>query len=192
MVNTINTHNFYDSRAVDQNLNRSTANNNDRGSTATKAKVDTVNINQSQETPVTYSSSISPEQMAEMSFDSLRQLVTNLLKEQGIDYKIAAGGSEVDISQISQEEAQELISEDGYFSVEQTSDRIVDFAVGLAGGDISKLDAIKKGVEQGFNEALEAFGGSLPEISYETLDAVMEKLDAWAAESHGEVGQTIR
>jgi len=28
--------------------------------------------------------------------------------------------------------------------------------------------------------ALESFGGSLPEISYQTHDAVMEKLDEWA------------
>jgi hypothetical protein len=35
-------------------------------------------------------------------------------------------------------------------------------------------------VDKGFNEALEAFGGTLPEISYKTYDAVMEKLDAWA------------
>ena len=77
-------------------------------------------------------------------------------------------------------DAQAMIAEDGYFGVEQTSDRIVDFAIGIAGGDPSRLDAILAGVEQGFNEALEAFGGWLPDISYQTYDAVLAKLDAWA------------
>ena len=31
--------------------------------------------------------------------------------------------------------------------------------------------------------ALDGFGGTLPEISYNTYDAVIEKLDAWANES---------
>jgi hypothetical protein len=52
--------------------------------------------------------------------------------------------------------------------------------MGIAGGDHSRLDAIKEGVEKGFNEALEAFGGWLPDISYDTYDAVMNKLDTWA------------
>jgi hypothetical protein len=35
-------------------------------------------------------------------------------------------------------------------------------------------------VENGFQEALDAFGGRLPDISYDTYDAVMKKLDDWA------------
>jgi len=106
-----------------------------------------------------------------------------MLKEQGIDAVVATGDTTMDIGEISQEEAQELVAEDGYFGVAQTSDRIVDFAIGAAGGDPARLEAIKEGVEKGFNEALEAFGGALPDISYDTYDAVMEKLDAWADEA---------
>ena len=39
---------------------------------------------------------------------------------------------EIDISTISQEEAVELVADDGYFGIEQTSDRIVDFAIAAA------------------------------------------------------------
>ena len=146
--------------------------------------MDTVTLTQNQEAAQTYSSTLTPVETADKGFEMLRRLVTSMLKEQGIDYEIAVSGSStIDISELSQEEAQELVADDGYFGVEQTSDRIVNFALSLAGGDVSRLDAIKEGVENGFNEALEAFGGTLPDISYETLDAVMQKLDAWAAEA---------
>lgn len=101
----------------------------------------------------------------------------------GVDTKIAIGDSEIDIAILTQEEAQELVADDGYFGVEQTSDRIFQFAIGVAGGDPSQIDAIKEGVDKGFQEALKAFGGELPDISYDTYDAVIEKLDNWANES---------
>lgn len=50
----------------------------------------------------------------------------------------------------------------------------------MAGGDPAKIDVIRQGVEKGFQEALDAFGGSLPDISYETYDTVMQKLGDWA------------
>ena len=144
-------------------------------------KQDSVTINSRQEVSMTYSSSLTIQTGdVQDQYNLLRSLVTNMLKEQGLDFKVMNGDQEIDISAISQEEATELISEDGYFGVDQTSDRIVDFAIGLAGGDPTRLDAIKEGVENGFNEALEAFNGWLPDISYDTFDAVMNKLDTWA------------
>lgn len=150
----------------------------------TISTTDTVTISQRSETTVTYSSSLTMNQNVKGDgFDLLRGLVLNILKEQGVDFKIATGAKEIDISQLSQEEAQALIADDGYFGVEQTSDRIVDFAIATAGGDPSRLAAIKEGVDKGFNEALEAFGGTLPDISYDTYDAVMKKLDQWAEDA---------
>ncbi|MDD3815417.1 MAG: hypothetical protein PHZ02_12325 [Desulfocapsaceae bacterium] len=154
----------------------------------TSIATDTVTISQRSETAVTYSNALTMEQnVAGDGFDLLRGLVLNILKEQGIDFKVATGAEtgvqEIDISQLSQEDAQALIAEDGYFGVKQTSDRIVDFAIAMAGGDPSHLAAIKEGVDKGFSEALDAFGGQLPDISYNTYDAVMEKLDKWAEEA---------
>ncbi|MDO3377952.1 hypothetical protein [Geoalkalibacter halelectricus] len=118
---------------------------------------------------------------AELSpqFELLRQLVAKTLGEQGAAFSVSINGEDKGISDLTPEDAQKLIAEDGYFGVDQTSQRIVDFAIGLAGNDPSKLDQILAGVERGFNEAAQAFGGSLPEISYQTLDAIREKLDAW-------------
>ena len=144
-------------------------------------KSDSVSISYRQEVSMTYESSLTIQTGdTQDQYNLLRGLVANMLKEQGIDFKVANGDQTIDISAISQEEAVELISEDGYFGVEETSDRIVELAIAAAGGDTSKLDAIKEGVEKGFNEAKQAFNGWLPDISYDTYDAVMEKLDAWA------------
>ncbi len=144
-------------------------------------KKDKVSMQYSSSTSVTYTSSLTMNSVNGDGFEMLRELVTNMLKEQGIEFQgITGTGEKVDISEISPEEAQELVSDDGYFGVDQTSTRIVDFAIAIAGGDPSRLDAIKEGVEKGFNEAKEIFGGQLPDISFKTFDTVMEKLDAWA------------
>lgn len=118
---------------------------------------------------------------------SLREYVVNILKEQGVAVKFAIDSdTEVDFNTMTSEEAQQLVSEDGYFGVEKTSDRIVEFAINAAGNDVSRLDEIKAAVMKGFKEAEEAFGGTLADISYDTLDAIMEKLDKWASEQEGE------
>jgi hypothetical protein len=77
--------------------------------------------------------------------------------------------------------------------VEKTSQRLADIAIGAAGGDVSKLDVMKKGLEQGFAEAKKAFGDWLPDISYATYDAAVKKLDDWAASQQvsAAAGQTV-
>jgi len=129
---------------------------------------------------VTYSRSMVMEGGLDQN-EALRDYVVNLLKEQGVALKFAIDSeNEIDFTTMTPEEAQALISEHGYFGVKNTSDRIVDFATGAAGGDVSKIEEIKAAVLKGFQQAEEAFGGTLADISYDTLDAVMEKLDSWA------------
>lgn len=119
---------------------------------------------------------------------ALRDYVVNLLEKQGVAVKFAIDqeGTEIDLRTITPEQAQELISEDGYFGVEKTSDRIVEFAINAAGADVSKLEEIKAAVMDGFKQAEEAFGGTLADISYDTLDAIMAKLDKWAEEAQSD------
>lgn len=144
---------------------------------------DTVSLRGESATSVTYTGTTQLPANDEARYSMLRNLVANLLKEQGIDTKIAVGETEIDLAAITPEQAQELVSEDGYFGVAQTSERMFQFAVGIAGGDPSRIEAIKEGIDKGFAEAKEAFGGWLPDISYETYDAVMKKLDDWVAQS---------
>lgn len=123
--------------------------------------------------------------LASDGYDQLRSYVVSLLEEQNVETKIQIGDEEIDLSQIDSEQAAALVADDGYFGVEQTADRIVDFSIALAGNDPSRLAAIREGIEKGFNDALEAFGGWLPDISYQTFDAIQEKLDNWASSFEG-------
>ena len=66
------------------------------------------------------------------------------------------------------------ISEDGYWGVNQTSQRILDFAKALTGGDPKKIDEMQRAFEKGFKMAEKTWGGKLPEISQKTFDAVIE------------------
>ena len=141
---------------------------------------DQVTLSYSSESVMLYDSSMTLQGNRGDGFDLLRGLVLNMFKEQGIDYKVATGDADIDISTLTPEEAQDLVADDGYFGVERTSQRIFDLAVGIAGGDVGRIDAIRAGVEKGFQEAKEAMGDWLPDISYETYDAVMQKLDDWA------------
>lgn len=88
---------------------------------------------------------------------------------------LAKGNFTVD--EKTKKEAQEAISEDGYWGVKQTSDRIVEFATALAGNDEKALEKMRDGFIKGYKKAEKTWGGKLPEISQKTYDAVMEKFD---------------
>lgn len=141
---------------------------------------DKISLNSKPHKSATYNISGKIE-ATDSNFTVLRDLVVNLLKQQGITTRIASGDmATINLKDISPDQAQELISEDGYWGVEKTSGRIVDFAISFAGGDPEKLEEIKAGINKGFELALNALGGALPEISQKTYDVIMEKLDSWA------------
>lgn len=80
-------------------------------------------------------------------------------------------------------QAQADIAEDGYWGVNQTSDRILDFAKAICGGDPDKIEEMRDAFEKGFKQAEKTWGGKLPEISQKTYDATLKKFDDWAAAS---------
>ncbi|EDZ62445.1 hypothetical protein SMGD1_0574 [Sulfurimonas gotlandica GD1] len=81
------------------------------------------------------------------------------------------------IAELSQEEAAELVSEDGIFGIKQTSERIANFVINGAGGDEERLRAGREGMLQGFKDAENMWGGELPEISQKTMQAATEMVD---------------
>lgn len=137
---------------------------------------DRISFGQPRSEAVTYSSGVADVDSASQ-YNLLRSLLIETLQEQGVATKLAVGDSTIDIENLSPQEAQKLIEEDGYFGVEQTSERIFTFAAGMIAGDPERIEAVRRGIEQGFAEAEKAFGGSLPEISYQTIDRLNEKLD---------------
>ncbi len=89
---------------------------------------------------------------------------------------LASGNFTVDAATKAQ--AQADIAEDGYWGVNATSDRIIDFATALAGDDPDKLEEMRAAFEKGFAQATKTWGGQLPDISQRTYQAVMDKFDA--------------
>lgn len=88
---------------------------------------------------------------------------------------------QVDADTIAQAKAD--IAEDGYWGVEQTSDRILEFAKALSGNDPSKANDMLEAFKKGYEKATKAWGDTLPDISQKTYDAVVEKFNKWAEEA---------
>ncbi len=146
-----------------------------------EAHEDTVSLHHKAGQVPTYACPATARQQTDSRFLSLRSLVAKMLEDQGA--ALAVQGADktetIDISQLTPEKAQALVAEDGYFGVEKTSGRILDFAIAMAGNDPARIDVIKDAVNKGFEMAKEALGGSLPEICVKTYEAAMEKIDAW-------------
>ena len=114
---------------------------------------------------------------------NLRNLVEKLLAKQGMTFKdLKTGGADIKIDAETRAEAQKAIDEGGELSIENVSDRLVNFAKAISGGDKSKITLMRDSIEKGFKEAEKAFGGTLPDISYKTRERAMEKLDMWENE----------
>jgi len=64
--------------------------------------------------------------------------------------------------------------------VKQTSERAIEFAKALSGGDPSKAALLKDAIEKGYKAAEKAWGGELPEICKQTQEATLKGLDDWA------------
>ena len=83
--------------------------------------------------------------------------------------QLAGGNFKVDAATRAQ--AQKDISEDGYYGVKQTSQRLFDFAQALAGDDVDKMKEMQKAMEKGFKKATKTWGRELPSICKDTINA---------------------
>lgn len=124
---------------------------------------------------------------AEERTAQLRSIVEQLITKQGTAFgkasddamwKFLAKG-DFTVSPDVKAQAQADIAEDGYWGVEQTSDRILDFAKALAGNDPDKAEEMLEAFKKGYKEATKTWGDELPEISQKTYNAVLEKFEAW-------------
>lgn len=129
---------------------------------------------------------------ADQRLSQLKGIVEQLITKQGKTSETASIWSQfrqgildgtITVDEATAKQAQEDISEDGYWGVKQTSERILDFAKALTGGDSSKVEEMRKAIEKGFSQAAKLWGDELPEISQKTHDAVMKGLDEWAKQA---------
>ena len=134
---------------------------------------------------------------AEAHTKQLENIVQQLMTKQGQTFSIAnddmwkfLASGKFEVDEATKLQAQEDVSEDGYWGVKQTSNRILDFATALTGGDPSKIEDMRKAFEKGYKQAEDTWGGELPEISKQTYDAVMKGFDKMA-EDAAQTTQTI-
>lgn len=132
-------------------------------------------------------SSIVKQMKSELSTKNqqLQNLVDQLLSKQANKYTsfsqlfndVKNGKISVDPSTVAQ--AQKDIADDGYWGVEQTSERMFSMAKALSGGDPAQADKMIAAIKKGFDQASKAWGGKLPDICQRTVDAATKKLDDW-------------
>ena len=115
----------------------------------------------------------------------LRSLVEKMMTKQGVAIGTAdsmwsfLAKGDFTVDEATRAQAQADIADDGYWGVDQTSDRILDFAKALSGNDPEKADLLLDAFKKGFKEATKSWGQDLPDISQRTYDAVVEKFNKW-------------
>ena len=133
--------------------------------------------------------------------DITQNASSNLLAQGGLSFNVPENLSDIlsgldlagigyngkALGELSSDEASELVSENGFFGIENTADRIASFVLNGAGDDVEKLKAGREGVAKGFEDAKKIWGGELPEISQKTIEKTLETLDKKIAELGGNV-----
>lgn len=130
-------------------------------------------------------SKLKADQEARMA--SMQSLVEKLLNKQGNTFNLANGtnlaatfrdaAKNADPQTIK--DAQASIADDGYWGVNQTSDRLVSMAIALSGGDTEKADEMMAAIQKGYNQATKAWGEKLPDICQRTIEATRQKMEDW-------------
>ena len=81
------------------------------------------------------------------------------------------------VDEATKKQAQEDISEDGYWGVKQTAQRMFDFASALAGDDEEQMKKMQNAIGKAFKQSEKVWGGKLPDISYQTQDKVNQMFE---------------
>jgi negative regulator of replication initiation len=112
----------------------------------------------------------------------LLDIVKQMMTKQATTYTTATASSSDDIWKFlakgdftvdaaTKAQAQQDISEDGYWGVTQTAQRLFDFASALAGDDEDQMKKMQEAMQKGYAQATKSWGQDLPDISSKTLEA---------------------
>ncbi len=137
-------------------------------------------------TPVTYKPDV--ETMGKLKASMSKNMNAFQYMVQGMFQRQAGGPafnlkdffSNLTVDEATRNAAAESIADDGFWGVEATAQRILDFAKAISGGDPSKIEELRSAVQKGFKAAESLWGGELPGISGQTYDRVMAGFDEWA------------
>ena len=120
--------------------------------------------------------------------EQFRNLIKDMLLGQAKSFSISVNSEDIwkflakgeyEVDEETQKKAQEEISDEGYYGIEKTAQRIFDFASALAGDDKDRMKLMQEAFAKGFAQAGELWGGELPEISQKTKDRVNELFDGY-------------
>ncbi|WP_096023942.1 MULTISPECIES: hypothetical protein [Campylobacter] len=89
------------------------------------------------------------------------------------------------IGDLTSQEASNLISDNGYFGINNTANRIADFVINGSGGDAQKLRSGLEGVKNGFAQAEAMWGQALPDISQQTMNKTLDRINQALMELSG-------
>lgn len=116
--------------------------------------------------------------------NQLSSLVQKMFSQQAGVAKLSELFSPENLKNVSAADiaqAKKDVSEDGYYGVKQTSQRLFDFASALAGDDPEKMKEMQAAMEKGFKKAEKAWGDKLPDICQETIKAANKLFDDYYA-----------
>ncbi len=169
-----------------------------RSENAHAARVDTIDKSAKTDETITYkkpvlSKSDVTEIRHQQKYELMTMLVGKLFEVQG---ELENGGKLMDgigedeirklkalldkglpVDPATRSAAEAAVASGGSWSAEAVSERLVNFALRISGGDESKLELIKSAINEGFRQAEKIFGGILPDICYETRRQTTEKLE---------------
>lgn len=147
-----------------------------------KKTKDTVEI--SAKTTAGSSFSVDVDSLIEQNNQRIQSFTSKLMSmvsKKGKTANAEVFGLKLNVTQQDINEAKASISEGGEWSVTAVSDRIMNMAYALSGGDESKLATLKDAVLKGFSEA--GFDpsdrSSMPEITGQTYDEILNRFDDW-------------
>ena len=100
-------------------------------------------------------------------------------KATGDDFWKMLSSGNFTVDPATRAQAQKDISEDGYWGVKKTSQRLFDFASALAGDDVDKMKEMQSAIEKGFKMAAKSWGKELPGICKDTFDATNKLFDEY-------------
>ena len=123
---------------------------------------------------------------SEVKTQAVMNLILPLVEQQSLNLaKVVSGEQKLNADPESIEKAKAAIADDGEYGVQQVADRILSFAQSAIGDDPSKLATFRAAVEDGFKQAAEMLGGTLPEISEKTRTTIMATFDRWQTDGIG-------
>lgn len=98
-----------------------------------------------------------------------------------------SGISASQLAQMSKEDALKLLDQSGSYSVLNSSKKLFENALKTSNEDIQKLEENRQNIIDGYNQAKDLFGGSLSNISQNTLEHTLNLLDKHIEQLGGHV-----